>query len=375
MRIRLLAVMTAALSAACDNSNPITNTTAEPALQGAVIRATVTGYLYTESNETAGNRILAFPVANDGSLGSPTSYPSGGTGTGGGLGNQGAVAVTKGGGYLIAVNAGSNDVSLFQVSSTGLQLLDREPSGGLQPISVSTWGDIVVVLNAGGTGNITGFVLEPQGNLRAVSGFTAPLSSTSSGPAQVSVGPQGRTVVVTEKATNVISTYLLHGRTLSAPLANPSKGMTPFGFAFHPGGALVVSEAFGGAAGASAVSTYRLAEPRLKVVSRSVPDHQSAACWIVITPNGRFVYTTNTASGNVSTYSIDPLGRLELVTSATAAGKSPIDAAVTADGQFLYVLNSGSHTISIFSIGGHGSLTLTSTVSGIPVGTTGLAAE
>ncbi|MEO8452455.1 MAG: beta-propeller fold lactonase family protein [Gemmatimonadota bacterium] len=374
MRLRLLLLSTAALAAACDNSNPISDTGPDPTFQQSVIQASATTYLYTETNEVGGNRILAFPVAGDGSLGSPASYPTGGTGTGGGLGNQGAVAVTKAGDYVVAVNAGSNDVSLFKVSAAGLQLVDREPSGGSQPISVSTRGDIVVVLNAGGTGNIVGFVLEPQGNLRAVPGFTAPLSTNASGPAQVSITPGGHQVVVTEKAANVISTYALEGWTLGAPLANPSKGMTPFGFAFHRGGALVVSEAFGGAAGAAAVSSYRLAEPGLKVVSRSVPDHQGAACWVALTPDGRFVYTTNTGSGNVSTYSIDPLGRLELVTAATPSGQTPIDALVTADGRFLYVLNSGSHTISVFSIGGDGSLSLTSTAGGIPAGSSGLAA-
>ncbi|MEO8452578.1 MAG: beta-propeller fold lactonase family protein [Gemmatimonadota bacterium] len=371
MRIERLAILAAALIAACDSSNPTTETTS-PSLAKSVTTASATRYIYTETNEAAGNRIVAFPVASDGSLGPAATFSTGGTGTGSGLGSQGAVTVTSDGQYVLAVNAGSNDVSLFQVAGATLQLVDRQPSGGAQPISVSTRGAVVIVLNAGGTGNITGFALAASGKLVAVPGFTAPLSTSASGPAQVSIAPAGRTVVVTEKAANVISTYGLLGQTLTGPHANPSKGMTPFGFAFHPGGALVVSEAFGGAAGASATSTYRLGEPGLKVVSGSVPNHQNASCWVALTPNGRFVYTTNTGSAGVSTYSIDQLGRLELLTATTSSGQTPIDATVSVDGRFLYVLNSGSHTIAVFAIGADGSLT-SSGNGAIPVGSVGLA--
>jgi DNA-binding beta-propeller fold protein YncE len=290
------------------------------------------------------------------------------------LGNQGALALVGDGRFLIAVNAGSNDISLFRVTSTGLDLLGREPSGGVRPVSVAARGDMVVVLNAGGTGNITGFVLERPGRIRSVPGFTAPLSSTTSGAAQVAFVPgRAAEVIVTEKATNVIASYRISEHRFSGPLVTASQGMTPFGFAFDNRGILVVSEAFGGAPGASAVSTYRLGDAGPVVVSPSVPDHETAACWIVITPNGRFVYTTNTGSSTVSGYRLGHRGQLSLLPGATPAGGAPIDAVISADGRFLYTLNSGDHTLGIFSIGRDGGLEPLGSVSGIPDGANGLA--
>lgn len=169
-----MVALTAALAVACDNSNSVT----DPAVQFDLGRPErehgSPGVVYTESNEVAGNRVLVFPRARDGSLGSPAGYATGGSGTGGGLGNQGALALVDDARFLIAVNAGSNDISPFRITATGLELLDREPSGGARPVSVAVRDNLVVVLNAGGTGNITGFVLERPGTLRSVPGFTAP---------------------------------------------------------------------------------------------------------------------------------------------------------------------------------------------------------
>ncbi len=372
MRARFSVLWAAALAAACDNSNSITDPAIQLDLDRSGHRNDSPGVIYTESNEVAGNRVLVFPRAHDGSLGTPASYATGGTGTGGGLGNQGALALAGGGRFLIAVNAGSNDISLFRVTPAGLALLGREPSGGVSPVSLAARGNLVVVLNAGGTGNITGFVLEHPGNIRSVPGFTAPLSSAASGAAQVAFVPDGSGVIVTEKATNVIASYRLKGHSLSGPAVTASQGMTPFGFAFDNRGTLVVSEAFGGAPGASAVSTYRFDQNGLAVVSPSVPDHETAACWIVITPDGRFVYTTNTGSNTVSGYRLGHRGELSLLPGATTAGGAPIDAAISADGGYLYTLNSGDHTIGIFSIGRDGDLEPLGSVSGIPAGATGL---
>jgi 6-phosphogluconolactonase len=371
MRPRFFVGWAAALAAACDTSNSITNAV-QLDRNGSDHINNSPGVIYTESNEVVGNRVLVFPRAKDGSLGVPASYATGGTGTGGGLGNQGALALVDGGRFLIAVNAGSNDISLFRVTPAGLDLLDREPSGGVSPVSVTGRGNLVVVLNAGATGNITGFVLEHPGTIRSVPGFTAPLSSAASGAAQVAFVPDGAGVIVTEKATNVIASYGLKGHSLSGPVVTASQGMTPFGFAFDNGGTLVVSEAFGGAPGASAVSTYRFDKNGLVVVSPSVPDHETAACWVVITPDGRFAYTTNTGSSTVSGYRLGHRGQLSLLPGATPAGGAPIDAAISADGRFLYTLNSGDHTIGIFSIGREGELQPDGTVSGIPAGATGL---
>lgn len=338
------------------------------------------GALYVATNATVGNEILVFPRAGDGTLGTPSHFGTGGKGSGGGLGNQGGIALTQGERWLLVVNAGSNEVSVFAVGPDGLALTDRVSSGGKQPLSVTASRWVVYVLNAGGAGNITGFRLSEQGRLRVLPHSTRPLSSPAPGPAEVAFSPDGEVLVVTEKATNTISTYRVKDDGLTeGPHPQASVGKTPFGFAFSRRGALVVSEAFGGAAGASALSSYDVSESgELAVVSASVGTTQTAACWVVITRDSRFAYTTNTGSGTISGYRLSPDGALTLlaprgVNGTTGAG--PIDMAFSGNDRFLYALNSGSGTISAFQVNGDGSLTSQAGTSGLPPGANGLAAR
>jgi 6-phosphogluconolactonase (cycloisomerase 2 family) len=296
------------------------------------------------------------------------------------LGNQGGVTLTRDARHLLAVNAGSNEVSLFAVRANGsLELTARVPSGGTQPMSVTAWGSLVYVLNGGGSGNITGFRMN-KGALLPIAGSTQPLSSSSAGPAQISFAPNGAALVVTEKSTNMIDTYAVDANGVaSAPIVNPSSGATPFGFAFSSNGLLVVSEAFGGTPDGSAMSSYEVirSSGALRVLSPSVGTTETAACWVAISPNNRFAYTTNTGSGTITGYSISH-GTLALlnsdgVTGNVGAGSSPIDLGITVDGKFLYALGSSSHAIAGFSVASDGSLTPVGGVANLPAGTNGLA--
>src|SRR5439155_1643180 len=145
--------------------------------------------------------------AADGTLGAAGTIATGGTGTGGSLGSQGAVALSDDGRRLFAVNAGSNDVSVFDVGPTGLSLASQTASGGTLPISLTAHGSLLYVLNAGGAGNISGFSVGATGGLTPFAGSTQPLSGTNVGPAQVSFSPDGRRLVVTEKNTNLLDVY------------------------------------------------------------------------------------------------------------------------------------------------------------------------
>ncbi len=336
------------------------------------------GAVFVATNQVAANAVWAYERAADGALSDPQAFPTGGTGTGAGLGSQGGLVLSSDGRWLLVVNAGSNDVSVFAVEGDELELADRAPSGGILPVSIAVHERLVYVLNAGGAGNVSGFALGEGGRLRALSNSTRPLSSTAAGPAQAEFSPDGRTLVVTEKATNKITLYAVDedGR-LSTPRPVQSVGATPFGFAFSRSGTLIVSEAFGGAPGASALSSYRLSRHGLQVISRSVGTTQTAACWVVVTENQRFAYTSNTGSGTISGYLVSRDGRLSLldsdgVTATTGAG--PIDLALSRESRFLYSLDSGARGISGFRVGPGGDLTLLSRVSGLPAGANGLAA-
>src|SRR3989454_10128051 len=95
---------------------------------------------------------------------------TGGTGTGSGLGSRGALALSDDGRWLFAVNAGSNDVSIFRVGPAGLSLTSRIPSGGTQPVSLTVHGNLLYVLNGGVSGNIAGFALDANGGAAAIPG-------------------------------------------------------------------------------------------------------------------------------------------------------------------------------------------------------------
>ena len=339
------------------------------------------GVVYTMSNAAAGNRILAFDRAPNGKLIPAGSFPTGGLGSGGGLGNQGGLVLSDNDRWLLAVNAGSNDVSLFAVDDDELHWADKASSGGSQPVSVTVHRRLVYVLNAGSS-NVSGFRLRPHGKLSPIPGSTRPLSGMGVGGAQVQFSPDGRWLVVTEKATNLIVTYPVDDDgLLGAPQMQPSQGMTPFGFALGGRRYVFVSEAFGGAPDASAVSSYRLGrDGMLHVVSPSVATHQTAACWVVVTEDGRFAYTTNTGSGSISGYAIEDDGALTLLnadgrTADTGAGSAPIDLALSEDGRFLIVLNSGTHSIGALRILRNGQLQPVITIGGLPASANGLAAR
>jgi 6-phosphogluconolactonase len=334
------------------------------------------GVVYTLSNAVDGNSVLTFKRNAHGALSAGPSYATGGTGSGGGLGNQGAIVGN--GKILLAVNPGSDDISLFAVHPWGLKLLDTIPSGGVQPVSVTLHGRLVYALNAG-SDNIAGFWIGPFGRLHALPGSERGLSGGGTGPAQIQFSPDGRALVVTEKATNKIVTFALDrfGRPDEMHVMD-SAVPTPFGFDIARNGAVIVSEAAGGAPNASALSSYALRRTgELLVVSPGIGTTQTAACWVVITPDGRFAYTTNTGSDTISTYRVRPNGTIalsEAIGGSTGAGGAPTDAAISRNGRYLHVLNSGTQSIATFRIGAHGELRPVGLIDGLPVGATGLAA-
>lgn len=336
------------------------------------------GAVYLLDNNVAGNNLIVFDRAADGTLNNQRTYATDGAGTGGGLGSQGAVIRYRD--YLLAVNAGSHEISVFKVGGQGLTLTDVEPSRGMMPTSLTASRNLVYVLNAGGTGNIAGFRLNEQGDLSFIPGSVQALSSSAAAAAQVSFNSTGRLLVVTERATNAISVYPVnHSGVAGARTTFASAGATPFGFEFGQRDQVFVSEAFGGAPGASTVSAYAL-QPNgnLQLIMGPVPTHQTAACWLVVTNNGRFTYTTNTGSSSVSGYRITPSGGLQLlnsdgITGSTGAG--PIDADLSRNSNYLYTLNAGSDSITMFAVGEDGSLYNLGEITGLPNGAVGLAAE
>ena len=134
----------------------------------------VVGHVYVNDNTKGTNTIGAFDRHADGSLtpvaGSP--FAAGGAGTGAGLASQGAIQITPDGRFLIAVDAGSNQISVLRIHFDGsLSLVSVTGSGGTLPDSVAVHGHLVYVANSGsGDANYTGFLLGFNGRLFPIPG-------------------------------------------------------------------------------------------------------------------------------------------------------------------------------------------------------------
>jgi 6-phosphogluconolactonase (cycloisomerase 2 family) len=345
------------------------------------------GAVYVLGNQSSGNTVIVFRRAGDGTLTRVQEVSTQGLGSGGKndpLGSQGALVLGAGGHLLFAVNAGSNELSVLSVGENGVRFADKASSGGDRPISVTVHGDLVYVLNAGGMPNVSGFFVGPTGRLHPIANSTRLLAGgANAGPAEVRFSPDGKLLVVTEKNTNLIDVFTINdeGRT-SRQTSQPANNKTPFGFSFGNSRKLVISEAAGGAPGGSTVSSYRITDEDadhddLRTISKSVPDTQTAACWIVVTGSGRVAFASNTGSGTISSYDVAPGGSLSLAEGVAAnlgAGSGPIDMALSRDSRFLFILSSGLGTVTGFRVSGDHLSEVTS-AGGLPASMQGIAAQ
>ncbi|MBI5947641.1 MAG: beta-propeller fold lactonase family protein [Chloroflexi bacterium] len=329
------------------------------------------GAVYTLSNAATGNQVIAFQRADDGTLTPAGSFDTGGTGNGGNLGSQGALALSRNGRYIVAVNAGSDSVSLLAVRPSGLELLDTAAAQGTTPISVTIHGDIVYVVNDG-SDNIAGFRIDDD-SLHAIPGSVQTLGAGAA-PGQISFDSRGRTLVVSVKNTNQLVTFQVddEGRA-GAGQATASAAPVPFGFAIDHKNHAIVSEAPG-----SDLSSYQLAKDgTVTLIDGPVGNGQAAACWVALSKDDRYAFSANAGNSTISTYRVEGDGSLTLlfpVAGNTIGG--PLDLAVSNDGHFLYAISRASHTISEFAIGDDGSLAFIGSTSDLPTASaSGLVAK
>jgi 6-phosphogluconolactonase (cycloisomerase 2 family) len=340
--------------------------------------------VFVQTNELNGNQVVVFEQNDDGSLEREDTYATGGRGGAAApgtesdrLASQGSLVYDEPHRLLFAVNAGSDSVSVFRVRGESLKLTDVDPSGGDFPASVAVHGDLVYVLNAGNEGRVQGFRVDGN-HLNSLPGSSRSLGLANTdppnfltSPGQVGFTPDGRKLIVTTKASkSTIEVFDVgrDGRLSASSVSNPSATPVPFAFTFDPSGRLVSGEA-----GTSSVTTYTIQADGHLTSPQSQTDGQVALCWIVRV--GGFYYVSNTASDNVSGFTIDPSGRPSLVTptgvvATTPAG--PIDMA--ASGEFLYVQTGTAGTVEEFRVESNGLLTRLGSVTGLPPGMEGIAA-
>jgi hypothetical protein len=349
----------------------------------------VVGHVYVNDNSAPVNSIAGFDRHADGSLtaipGSP--FAVGGAGTGHPDASQGSLQLSSDGRYLLAVDAGSNQISVLRVKPDGsLQAAAGSPvaSNGIDPVSIGVHHDLVYVANAGpgtkaGDTNYTGFRLNPGGHLQAIPSSTYVLPNDSK-PGQVLFNCDGTKLAGTRIATSEIDSFAVgHGGRLTpaagspydAQAFSPSQGYGQLGAEFSPTrpNQLFVSDAHtasGSAAFPGLVSSFLDgAGGTLSPVGAPAANDGGASCWVEISHDGRFLFVVNTASGTISSYAIGAGGTLSFLHSTAAGqiGAGAEDARLSPDGRTLWVVESGTDAVTGFTVNG-GTLTPLASIAG-----------
>jgi len=357
------------------------------------------GAVYTQTNDPAGNSVVVYKRKANGTITERARVSTGGLGAGSTppfgfpiVDSQGSVELTKDGNVLFAVNAGDDTISSFKVGKRGgLKLVDHKSSGGDLPISVDSRGHLLYVVNSL-SGDISGFRFKRNGHFSAIPGSTESLSTAGPGgvPAQIGFAPRYRVLTVTLRGTQTIDTFKLGSDDTPGPAkANHSPDMNPFGFAYRHDGTAIVSNA--GDTGnppnpmdptkfLGRASSFGLASDGTLTPIDSVDAGGRATCWVVLTPNSRYAFMTNTLSQSVSRFRISSDGHLTLLGTTPTGPGFASDEALSKGGRYLYVvvpsIMGGMSHIDYYKTGPGGSLTqIGSTASNLPPGASGAAAR
>ena len=209
---------------------------------GASTASRVVGYTYIDGNTATANTIDGFARHADGSVtplpGSP--FAAGGAGLGTGLASQGAIQATPDGRYLLAVDAGSNQISVLRVTAGGVPVLVGQPvsSGGIKPVSVAiSRTGLVYVANSGAGGSgYSGFRLGFGGRLTGIPGSTVTVPDAA-GLGDVFFDATGSHLIGTRTGTSQIDSFVvLPGGRLLAAKGSPftGQGLGQLGAEFSP---------------------------------------------------------------------------------------------------------------------------------------------
>ena len=320
--------------------------------------------VFVQTDDTAGNQVLAFHRNQDGTLTQAGAYGTGGLGgvLSGSvvdhLASQGSLTYDARHQLLYAVNAGSDTVSVFAVDGDRLALRQTVGSGGSFPVSVAVRGDVVYVLNALDGGSIQGYVVG-DGRLVKLAGWNRSLGldptatpQFTTTPGQVGFSADGRQLLVTTKAnTNSVDVFALDrdGAPAADPVVNALPGTVPFSFVLHGSNQILLTEA-----GPNAVATFTVNRDGTLTQTASAATGQAATCWIAAA--GDEIYAANAGSSNLSGFRTDANGTLTTA-GVTATDPGAVDVTATADGRYLYARAGGTGVLDEFRVNADGSLT------------------
>ena len=210
------------------------------------------GAVFAMSNVSHDNRVVSFRRAANGTLTRVDSISTRGNGIGTDLDTTGGLQLSADRRFLYAVNAGSDEITVFTVNGTHLTFLQKVKAGD-QPNSLTIHGNLLYVLNGSVAGNgIRGFrMAAPGGRLTPWPTRSAFLSSPIAVPGRVPFSPDGGVLLITHKVSDImvpprngIDAFKIgsNGLPSAEPLRNKSVDLRPFSLAFRSDGKLVVVE-------------------------------------------------------------------------------------------------------------------------------------
>jgi 6-phosphogluconolactonase (cycloisomerase 2 family) len=341
--------------------------------------------VFVMTNDNDKNEILTYQLEYNGQFELKARIPTGGEGSGGTndpLQSQGSLTLSGDHNLLFAVNSASGSISSFHLLNGFPVLVDKESSGGAFPVAVTEHNGTVYVLNAGGSGAVEAFKTDGFGRLHEIQDSKEFLAGTNSGASSISVSPNGRWVVVIEKASNSIDVFPIHPDGTLGTVVN-NKSVTPGVFAtnFTSNGQLIVSENQPGGTDVSSISSYSInPDGTLTAITQSVQTFGDGNCWNVITPNSKFVYVDNAGTSTVAGFSIaangTPTPIASTIVSTLPNGAGNLDITASGDGKYIFNLQSGVGEIGVFTINSDGTLNQLGDIQGLPVkaGFNGIAA-
>lgn len=361
----------------------------------------VVGHMYSQSNGLTGNQIIIWNRYSNGQVKEGGTVNTGGVG--GAQQQPGCTAMcpqldtdyevllTPDRKHLFAVNAGSNTISAFQVTSTGLTLVGQVPSNGVFPFSLTSHGNESYVLNTDSM-NIAGFTFGSSGALTPIPGSIQKLTSDAMPglSRQIGFDNTGSVLIVTLLMPSEIDTFQVGASGAAGPASEVgSTTPFPFGFVFDKANQLVMSQvssltAEGNTATYSVTSTGSLSPIDTKPAFGALP------CWSLVSPNQQFAFFVNTGNGappgsTMGSYGLSSSGALTFlgVTLPLPNEYLKTDEFITPDGKYLYVV--GHHSTSSagpatdsyldeYKVASNGVLVYLGSTSsaGVPLGTDGL---
>ena len=311
----------------------------------------------------------------------------GGGGGGGGSSGGGPTIKPR---FAVVANKMDNSISTYVVTSASgrLEWIGKVASDSHpESVTVDPSGQYAYAAN-NSSGKVSQYTIGPDGSLSPIGGGTV---LAGAGPSSVTVDPSGKYAFVANASSNDISAYTIDLSTGALSQINCSgggvcngnnflAGTNPVSVTVHPSG----KYAYTANGGSNNVSAYLIdastgaltpidSNPATLPIDNFVAGTNPVS--VTITPSGKYAYVANNGSGDVSAYTVNVnTGALTPIDADSGtggiqnfpAGTNPVSVAVAPSGKYAYVPNFTDNNVSQYTIGADGGL--------IPMGTPSVGA-